>query len=696
MPIPAPRSSPVASRGALRCDRVREPHRCFRVRPRVGCIGCAAPPARRHLRGATLPPMVDFIKLPGTGVREPGSGIKARDANFSEAAGGLVMPKAYDSRRIEAMDADGRVAILDFDACLDASGTSRITFFIGAGVSQEAPARIPTGQTLRGWIVEQLSAIGETGPELILPLGELMPEVLMEVLERVFPGCVEDLLRILDRGEPNHRHVCIARLGNHAAVATLNFDTLIESASGQSLPVLHLHGQFGSGAERYADVVFNISGLRDGLRKEVLDSWRSLHRGCRLVMIAGYSDNDFDTAPVIAGDDAFDSDCPVVWHVYANGTDEARRAVLGLSDRIRDWARRRGGVHFVHVDLNELLDSLVTKRGAAPPPLAPRVGAVDIRGLEAVGASFRSRTPDGEDPRWRARLAVAWLLGDSGLRPAAIELLDTIPVTSQQPGMVFLLRHKRGDLLREIDEKGRALAEYDAASRVVRFGSPEWFETEVKRLHIGVGLAKRTSGLAELAATLGALAHITWLEVVNHVSGFDRRGGRHMFNTEADLDFVSADFLQTVGLALHLRQRPRIFGDRLLRLAAALVFAQVRRVEAEALGGRASSKDTLERAREIYSSYRDTKGLANTLVALAARDVALGDHLRARAGFDEAWELYGAAKHEDAGRLRILLVALVARARWNGPLPFGWTVERTEREFRDRRAASLARIRSDA
>ncbi|MGC2742088.1 MAG: hypothetical protein WA672_02805, partial [Candidatus Angelobacter sp.] len=123
------------------------------------------------------------------------------------------------------------LAPVTLEHILSKASLAELGFFVGAGISREAPTSIPTGQELRKAIFSFLaSASGVVLPDLS-QLSSHIPEMVLEILDRTFPGSMGHCLSLLNGGPPNLRHKCLAELGKYGTVSTVNFDTKIEEAA---------------------------------------------------------------------------------------------------------------------------------------------------------------------------------------------------------------------------------------------------------------------------------------------------------------------------------------------------------------------------------------------------------------------------------------------------------------------------------
>lgn len=227
--------------------------------------------------------------------------------------------------------------------------------FLGAGISCDAPSFLPVADQITRPIIQKLWASLSIFPELMampkldlaLPrrvLEESRMERILDVLVTVYGN---ESLRCLDELKSNRWN------GNHAAIAvmsrkgklpfciTLNFDTLIEQAvavgnSGKvhcpllqngdnfkfgdgphCLDLIKPHGsfvEFGSheGGYDYISTTLSLIGSKPSNKTTEIIS--SIISKCPFILVAGYSDDDWDVYPILVENSAKING--VVWIEY--------------------------------------------------------------------------------------------------------------------------------------------------------------------------------------------------------------------------------------------------------------------------------------------------------------------------------------------------------------------------------------------
>lgn len=219
------------------------------------------------------------------------------------------------------------------------------SFFVGAGISKEAPSYLPDWAEFRDALlsamIERLCAGGflsqvegkSIGREL-LAYGSrhslwLRPEVVLQWIYSYTPRAIQNMLQVFSLGHPNSNHRTLALLCacSNARVGTCNFDVHIEHAldnaevpyqvfagsrkSGRCrsfrqyaqfeitspsglVPILKIHGCVSAPSTIRATVQQESRPMPVGGRQAL----RCLARQ-RLLIVAGYSGRDFDILPEI-------------------------------------------------------------------------------------------------------------------------------------------------------------------------------------------------------------------------------------------------------------------------------------------------------------------------------------------------------------------------------------------------------------
>jgi len=266
-----------------------------------------------------------------------------------------------------------------------------VTVFAGAGVSR--PSGLPDSRALVLGLVDamaqslSLTQIGTEGDrDAVCSILRTNPlERLLDSLVSVLgDGVALDYLSVLGAAPVNYNHEAVAELARRgwlSGIVTLNFDVLFEQAlRKQSLPFAwHLPLAGGSDAPRvpaqvtvvklhgtlpldglfynhdYLAATLQYAGDRPQPETQgVLEDWA---RNCPTLVVAGYSDNDWDIFPALAR-------MPwshVVWCEYASkgGSDDGPPP--GPSSRVASWleGRSQGSTFLLYGDVRDLWSAVL-------------------------------------------------------------------------------------------------------------------------------------------------------------------------------------------------------------------------------------------------------------------------------------------------------------------------------------------------
>jgi hypothetical protein len=198
-----------------------------------------------------------------------------------------------------------------------AVAADELLVFAGAGVSLSMPAGLPVFNGLRDEILHQLKLdryvpdanydprVNAKTKALWQVASGLVPEPFMLELSRAGIDVQSWLSTVLSAGRPNAAHHALAQLaGAGARVWTVNFDTLIEQASGNTLQarawpddplrgaqLMKPHGSAGGQLIVTAEQV--LAGLDDRWLSRLAEDVRG-----RTVLFVGYRGRDLDFHPV--------------------------------------------------------------------------------------------------------------------------------------------------------------------------------------------------------------------------------------------------------------------------------------------------------------------------------------------------------------------------------------------------------------
>ncbi|MGD0063980.1 MAG: SIR2 family protein [Streptosporangiaceae bacterium] len=203
--------------------------------------------------------------------------------------------------------------------------------FAGAGVSLSMPAGLPVFNWLRNEILHQLKLdryvpdLTDSDPRVSAKrkalwqvAAGLVPEPFMLELSRADIDVQSWLSEVLSAGRPNAAHRALAQLAEAGArVWTVNFDRLIEQASGNTLDVLAWPDDPSRGAQLMkphgsagGQLIVTAEQVLGGLDGRWLDHLAADIRG-RTVVFVGYRGRDLDFHPV--WDKVLSPAAAVVW-----------------------------------------------------------------------------------------------------------------------------------------------------------------------------------------------------------------------------------------------------------------------------------------------------------------------------------------------------------------------------------------------
>jgi hypothetical protein len=339
-----------------------------------------------------------------------------------------------------------------------------LLLFVGAGASWSMPAGLPMFDTVRKAVLEELGLTEDDHA------AELVPEPFMLELSRNQVEVVPWLREMLGgAAEPNAAHHALARLAAQGATLwTVNFDTLIEQASGGALTacawpaapvpaaatgagtgpvILKPHGSFGG------ELIVTAEQVLRGLDPAWAARLRADVSG-RTVVFLGYRGRDLDFQPI--WDDVLATARRVLWFDRAD-PDEHRRKRL-LLRRADDEGRL------------ELRPNVARPPGAPPGDPNPSWDFVHwcrCEGLadpdQALVLRLFEKRPAPAVPKLtgkagRARPAVQGMLGDiRGARKTYRRMLGTRDLRHAAHGLLML----------RLNHGGRSVAFALRAARLV-------------------------------------------------------------------------------------------------------------------------------------------------------------------------------------------------------------------------------------
>lgn len=235
---------------------------------------------------------------------------------------------------------------LDYAQCVKAItrdlAEHRLVPLFGAGISFGVPAELPMAEqlmkplrTLLETAVDQVLAQYPTGTAdrnaITIQLNAARLERLLDSFQRVYGEVAMEWLSVLDSRNCNDNHLALAELvaaGVLPHIMTLNFDTLIEQAIERrqlrcrtrcTLHPAHFppgdapvdcvitkpHGSIFPDAEnRFRYLGATISQVGTHVSRRTLRIFAELFRAHPTLLVAGYSDDDWDIMPALMHRDA--------------------------------------------------------------------------------------------------------------------------------------------------------------------------------------------------------------------------------------------------------------------------------------------------------------------------------------------------------------------------------------------------------
>lgn len=216
---------------------------------------------------------------------------------------------------------------------LMAVSPDQLVVFAGAGVSLSMPANLPVFNALRNEVLNQLGLQqymwrdGKSEAEKVA--GDLAPELFMLGLSQADIDVEKWLAEVLSGAQPNAAHHALARLAAAGSrIWTVNFDTLIEQASGNTLRTVAWRPTTTLPQTRLPELLKphgSIGGPLIVTARQVIekldDEWEHRLRADvhgRTVLFIGYRGRDLDFQPI--WDDVLSAASEVIWFdVWTNG-----------------------------------------------------------------------------------------------------------------------------------------------------------------------------------------------------------------------------------------------------------------------------------------------------------------------------------------------------------------------------------------
>lgn len=277
----------------------------------------------------------------------------------------------------------------------------KLSPFFGAGISISPPSCVPSADNVNKrikrllWnsfkkIIEKddwFSHKDELNKIARLLIKTRM-ERLFDVLHKAYGLEGLEGIKALNGEKPNFNHECIALLSKHSYLQyciTLNFDVLIEKACigyqticplystepifsiNNGLTIIKPHGSFNNNEEneelKYIQLTIDQAG--DIERDENVEIIKKVLSESDVLLVAGYSDNDWDIFPIIQ-DYLYDHpELRLIWVQYENETNVSRAEERSLKqiDKVLKWLLKQNNKnHSILIgDISILLEDVLKK-----------------------------------------------------------------------------------------------------------------------------------------------------------------------------------------------------------------------------------------------------------------------------------------------------------------------------------------------
>lgn len=346
----------------------------------------------------------------------------------------------------------------------------RLAVLAGAGVSYDAPSRLPTAAPIMKAIVDAIAADLEPAHTVLTqactPEGDASFLRMERLLSLVYPNNTQPrAISVLAKATvPNRNHLALARLGGRGAmILTTNFDLLIERACEQlgvsfrvaveedeyqeclqappdgTCWIVKLHGS----AERLASVSATLEHVGQG--RGGFSPWGAKGKvtgrvlSTRNLVVTGYSgSDDFDVIPMFL---AVGSDRQILWLDHCGDQSVHEAEVVRMESGFRD----------VSPKVRQVLNAMVFgKRPIRPREAVSAMRVHSREALEAFAGGGVATPPPASEQKVAAELLSA-LRQDCEARYAE-------PLRRLTDASILLEELARYDLALHCAERGRELA----------------------------------------------------------------------------------------------------------------------------------------------------------------------------------------------------------------------------------------------
>ena len=208
----------------------------------------------------------------------------------------------------------------------------RLAVLAGAGISMVRPTNLPSGDELRDLAIKTITATTELSPYFeLLKQDEnytnLLPELMFQSLWEHMGHQLGGFFRVLEPANQNEIHRFLRDLSKNytVAIATTNFEHLIEGNAEPSRNILHLHGSLSE----TETLVIRLNQVGRTIPLPIANKFLRSING-KTVLILGYSGRDSDVMRLVDTTEAED----IMW-LFHNDSDRAVVAANSSAHRVR-------------------------------------------------------------------------------------------------------------------------------------------------------------------------------------------------------------------------------------------------------------------------------------------------------------------------------------------------------------------------
>lgn len=335
---------------------------------------------------------------------------------------------------------------------------------LGAGISFEEPSNLPQGNGLKSPLVESLKQthselvdrnLISDSSEIIGLVKELKLENLLDGFERAYGEKALECLEVLNTKIWNENHSSLALLSRQGLLPwciTLNFDLLIEEAflyhegtcttisplirksfvtgdGTSSTNIIKPHGSIvgPNVSENFYDhISTTISKIGKKPALENIEMFEKAFEDCKTLLVAGYSDDDWDVFPI--------------FHILKNKPKKIIW-IFHPSDPPEDKEKIKKNVAKVGIEVDYICEPAVNifKRvtqeitGVAPEYSDNKMGK--------PVSNFQIFEPSFESSLIRNSLALAWLIETTRYHQTLLKWISHTPLIKEDNNLRWQIEH---------------------------------------------------------------------------------------------------------------------------------------------------------------------------------------------------------------------------------------------------------------